>query len=299
MNGFEKRWLNELSCEVRPVEEIVVPVSGCSAQSVEFGYENPVKEQTNVLGEACYSESEGRTIFVHTKIGNGYFDESFALKTEKLNYLAKRHPDSTYKIDFLVAARLDELNKRLERKLPAKKIPFLEMRHFTELPSLPNGQLYSMLKLGWNFFVSNGYDHLPNFDLLHSDLARLKDTDLYMGTHATLSLKNAENSPVAVYLLPDEEKYPVPKYVWVVIKTSSESAAAFVILNDITASQDDVASAELCESKCDRMPWLKNLLNGNTYSNTKNGYVWCCDLDSFAKKVPEMPTLSGKYSLLI
>lgn len=293
---MERDWTHDLSCEVRAVEEIITSTPSCSGTSVEFGYANPITEETLVLGAACYSEVEGRTLFIHTRKDDSQND---ALKTEKVNYLTQRHPSSRYKVDMLVAATLDELEIRLKQKLQTKTVPFFEMRHFIDLPTLSNGQLYSSLKLGWNFFVANGFDHMPNFDLLHRDIATQKNYDLYMGTHGILSLQNAQNQPVDAYLLPDEKKYPIPKYVWLVIKTDTRKTAAFLILNDVKATEDDVTDAELCESKCEQMQWLTNLLNGNAFNNVKNGYVWCCDLESFARKVPEMPAISGKHELLL
>lgn len=62
--------MSELSCEVRAIEEIITPVAGCPVKerSVEYGYTNPIKNQSFVLGEACYSTKNGRTIFAHTKV---------------------------------------------------------------------------------------------------------------------------------------------------------------------------------------------------------------------------------------
>lgn len=299
---MKNNWIIDLGCEVRPVEEILKPIPGClnGAKSIEFGYENPIKRKTHVLGEACYSETEGSTIFVHTKFIQTGKSKSAVLETESVNYLAGRHPDSSHKVNFLVAAQLDELNVRLEKLLSTKKVPFIELRHFIDLPILPNGQLYSALKLGWNFALTNGFDHLPNYDLLLRDIMDLNEHsfDLYLGTHSVLALK-AGNRDVDVYLLPDEEKYPVPKYLWVVVTTELGKGIGFLVSNNIDANEEDLIANAPCESVCTQLPWLTNLLTNDAYKKPKNGYVLCCELNSFMKSVHEMPPLEGKFNLLI
>lgn len=254
-----------------------------------------------MIGEACYSEIEGRTIFVHTKLVEANEKSAAVLKTESVNYLARNHPDSKYKIDFLVAARLDELNSRLEKLLATKKVPFFEHRHFVDLPMLQNGQLYSALKLGWNFVVTNGFDHLPNYDLLLSDIMALnEDTiDLYMGTHAVLSLKSGSGDHnVDVHLLPDESKYPVPEYLWIAVKTSTGQSAGFLISNDIDANENDLAANAPVENRCTQLTWMKNLLANNAYKKPKNGYVICNQLKYFVEAIPEMSALGLRKNIV-
>lgn len=296
VNREDMFWIPDLGCEVRSVEEIVKPITDCSDNSVVFGYENPIKEETLILGEACYSETEGRTKFVRIRTARSNQSSerrrTIALKVENLNYLAQQHPDSKYKIDFLIAARIDELNQRLQ-KLSIEKVPFLEPRHFMDMLSLPNGQLYSILKLGWNFAVTNGFDHLSNYDLLMADIQKMQEGnfDLYMGTHSTLTLKNTNNNDVDIYLLPDERKFPVPKFLWVAVATPNPANAfGFLISNNIDLTQTEVESGP-CESKCTQISWLDKLLDNGAYQKPENGYVWCCDIHTFVETVPEMPKL--------
>lgn len=302
MDGVEENWIGDLGCEVRPVEETIKSIPGCpnEATSVEFGYENPIKGKTQVIGEACYDQKEGRTIFVHTKFVIDGNKKHAILETQNVNYLAQRHPESHYKIDFLIASRMDELNARLEKLLSTKDVPFLAPRHLIDLPVLQDGQLYSMLKLGWNFAISNGFEYLSNYDLVLKDIMTLNDNnfDLYLGTHSKLTIETIGIGDVDIYLLPDEQKYPVPKYLWIVVVTESEKGAGFLITNDIESSENDITIEPPCESKCGQMTWMSNLLERNAYKNPKNGYVFCCDLNSFMKVVTEMPSLEGQYSLL-
>ncbi|XP_031619286.1 uncharacterized protein LOC116338286 [Contarinia nasturtii] len=305
VDGVEKSWTLDLGCEVRSVEEVLKSISGCpnEATSVEFGYENPVKRKSQVIGEACYSENNGRTIFVHTKFDGNSSERSAVLETEGVNYLAQNHPDSLYKINFLLASRMDELNNRLEKLLSTKKVPFLATRHLIDLPILQNGQLYSALKLGWNYVISNGFDYLPNYDLLIKDIMGLsiKNFDLYLGTHSILSLLNGERGDgikTYLYLHPDEQKYPVPEYLWIVVTTESEKAVGFLISNNIDAEEADLIKNAPCQSKCAQLSWMSNLFENDSYKKPKNGFVFCCELNEFMKKVTEMPSLEGQYSLL-
>lgn len=303
INGTETNWIKDLGCEVRPIEEILKPVVGCptDAESVEYGYTNPIKEKSLVLGEACYSETMGKTIFIHTKIAGAGNQIGVQLKTENANYLKQAHPTSKYKINLLMQSRLDELNERLTNKLGTTNVPFLEPRHFIDLDSLQNKQFNTILKLGWNFVIKNGYDHLPNWDTLTADVMGLrgKSYDLYMGTHGILSLKNANGENVDIYLNDEEQRFPVPKYLWLVVKSESKAAAFAILNNDKEIDNNTLARDSICESKCDQMPWLANLLKNKAYETVKNGFVWCCDVQSFQKKIKELPAIDGTYGLLI
>lgn len=306
VNGGEKNWLTDLGCEVRAVEEILAPVDGCPSQmeSVEFGYVNPLKEKSLILGEACTAVDVGRTVFIHVKIGDPVSRQIAHLRTEDKDYLKKNHPTSKYKIDLLMAARMDELNERLGAKLGTSNVPFLETRHFIDAITLQNKQFASIMKLGWNFVVANGYDRLPNWDLLQEDVMKIttggRTFDLYMGTIGVLSLPGADSKKNEIYLRDEEKRFPVAKYVWLVV-IGDDAAAAFVVLNSdgISPAGNDTDDDEICQSKCDQMPWLKNLAKDNAYTKVSKGKVWCCDLASFTQKVSDLPKLDENLSLLI
>lgn len=299
MDGLSKGFHKDLGCEVRAIEEILKPIDGCpsSMESIEFGYANPIKQKSYVLGEACYSIEKGQTIFLHTRLSaiDNFINEP--LSTKNVDYFNQRHPESKYKLDLLVASRLDTLNERLTEAL-GKNIPFLEPRHFLGINILPNKQYLSILKLGWNYVVTNGYDHVPNMNLLQNDIQNLKVNgfDVYMGSSGVLQLPNDKGTLVDIYLNDEEKRFPVPKYLWTVVKTENK-AAAFAILNNPEANENDVES--LCPSKCTQISWIKNLLLNDAYKNSAYGYVVCCNLDDFAKAVDEMPPLKGKYDLLV
>lgn len=291
---------------MRAIEEILTPVHGCPSEmeSVEFGYANPIKEKSLILGEACYSVEEGRTKFVHVKIGDPADRKIAHLRTEDKDYLKKTHPTSKYKIDLLLAARIDELNERLREKLRTPMVPFLEPRHFIGATTLQNKQFSSIMKLGWNFFVANGYNLLPNWDSLHVDIMQLtaggRTFDLYMGTSGVLSLPDIDGKNVDIYLHDDEKRFPVAKHLWVVVKGDGR-AAAFVILNSngVQPSSNETESDDVCQSKCDQMPWLENVTKDNAHTNVARGKVWCCDLASVAEIVSDLPALNGNLDLLI
>lgn len=141
----------------------------------------------------------------------------------------------------------------------------------------------------------------PNYNHLLTDIMKLQDGpfDLYIGTSSVLSLKNVDDIPVDIYMSPREKRFPVPKYIWMVITTEIGKAATFLILNNIYASEEEVKNTTLCESKCTQMKWIDNLLKENTYKNASNGYVWCCDFKSFSNNIPEMPAMNGTFDLLI
>lgn len=303
VNDVEKNWLKDLACEVRPIEEVVKPITGCpdNSESIEYGYSNPMKKESFVLGEACYSETEGRTIFIHTKV-NG--NRNVYLRTENENYFKQNHPSSSYKVQYLMALQLDTLNERLKNKLKIVDVPQLEFRHFIEANILQNKQFSSILKLSWNFVTANGFEKLSNWDLLLNDIQQATDDgktfELYMGTHGILTLPDNDGKKTEIYLLDDEKRFPVPKYLWTIVKDDGK-AVAFAILNNVR--ETEMVSDEendICESKCTQIMWLTNLMKNNAYQNVKNGKIVCCNLEEFANVVSEVPNVvRQKIDLLI
>lgn len=291
---------------MRAIEEILTPVDGCppEMESVEFGYANPIKEKTFVLGEACYSVNQGHTFLIHVKVGDPANRQIAHLRTENINYLKKAHPTSKYKIDLLLAARIDELQDRLRTKLRTPVVPFLEPRHFLGAASLQSKQFSPMMKLGWNFFVSNGYDLLPNWDSLQKDIMQLtaggRTFDLYAGHSGVLSLPDIDGRDKNIYLDDEEQRFPVAKYLWLIVR-EDDRAAAFVILNSngLQPTSNDAENDEICSSRCDEMPWLTNLTEDNAHTEVQRGKVWCCDLASIPKIRSDFSVLNGNLTLLI
>lgn len=282
------------------VVQIISPIAYCNATTtipVKFGFPGTRKEELSIIGEACYSESEGRTLFIRTKHSGKGKKQQVALKTEQINYLNYPKPDDKY--ENYIATALHYF-QHINPKLFLRKQYFIQPEFFTSINK------YDMIAMDWNFFLTNGVspdhmqDYFPNYDLLLKDIMSMREQtfELYIGAHSVLTQTNFVSRPVNIYLVPEESKYPVPKYVWVVVKTTTKKAIAFLILNDIHASDEYVARAKLCESKCSEIRWLAHLRTGSTYNKTRNGYVWCCELNSFAKHVREMPRLEGKYTFL-
>lgn len=150
---MQKNFHKDLACEMRSVEEIVKPIDGCPSEmeSVEYGYVNPIEDKSYVLGEACYSTVKGKTNFAHTRMAPADSTLNAHLKTTNSSYFKQTHPHSSYKIDLLLASRLDELNERLRNTLGKDDIPFVEPKHFFGPDFLINKQFQSILKLGWNY----------------------------------------------------------------------------------------------------------------------------------------------------
>lgn len=267
---------------------------------MEIGYENPIKQNTNIVIDACYSKPEGRTLSVHTALVGNTKPKDALIKSTSLNYLVNRNRDSKYRLQSLDATRSDDLDPRLRVFLQVEKIPFFFPRQLIYLPLLQNGQFDTALRAAWNFAVVNGDDHLANYDSLLKDITDLKENrvDLYMGTHAILSLKNNNQEFKEIYLFPDEMRFQVPKFLWVCITTESGKGAGFLISNDIDAKEEDLVENAPCESKCAQMTWLTNISDKDSYKNPKNGYVWCCELDSFMGIVNEMHPIEGTFPLL-
>lgn len=300
VNGEVKSFLRHLACEVRAVEEIIAPVPECPAEmeSVEFGYANPITHKSFVLGEACYSIDKGITQFIHVKAANPQNSAHYLRVVDSEQHFHKKHPNSQYKMDLLLASRLDELNERLRQKLGSKKVPFIEPRHLIGMDSLYSKQFASVLKLGWNYIPVIGYDHIPNLDFLQNDINNLNgdEVEVYMGTHGVLKLPGDDGKMHKIYMSESGDRFPLPKYVWTVV-VSGRKAAAIAILNNPDATETDVAEDKLCESRCSELKWLNSLKVSE--KNLKKGYVTCCSYEELRATVTEVPTLNHSFDLLI
>lgn len=316
---MSRNWISDLRCRqarmpaVNSINEIQIPIFGCNnsiATSIEVIYPNPVKRITVVLGEACYSESAGRTLFIHTRhTSENLRFMQIPIRIENFDYCSmQQHPNQMYQTDFTVAFNWYKYGpNKYVKTANCVTLPktFVEKEQFIKDNFFNDGQLYQQMHMGWNVFLTRYFNsnksHLHNFERLFNDVMQLKrrNFDIYVGTHSFQLLKVENKRLYRIYLLPEERKYSLPKYIWMVVKTDSRRAVAFLILNDPKATDDDIARDELCESKCMKIKWLRNLLSDNSVSNVRNGYVWCCELFSFMDKVHEMPRLSGKYKLLV
>lgn len=284
MDGESLRFRKNLECEVRAIEEILTPVQGCPAEmtSIEYGFANPMNNKSYVLGEACYDEERVQTLFVHTSVRRGYRDEDLektALRFRDADYFNQEHPLSRFKLDFLMAARLDTLNLRLATVFDGAVIPDLVQHRFVGANVLMNYQFYNVHKLGWNYVMLNGREVVDSFaDSVRKAMKSLpldKTVDLYIGSHGVLELPGKNGVKTGVFM--DGAKFPVAKYIWFVLH-NGQSAVAYIVLNQADGNVA-VEAAELCPNRC-------------------LAPQYCCEYKEFQQKVTEMPLLPGTFELL-
>ncbi|XP_055642978.1 uncharacterized protein LOC129779499 isoform X2 [Toxorhynchites rutilus septentrionalis] len=301
VNDLDKNFVSELSCEVRSIEEIIVPVRGCpsSARSIEYGYANPVNGRSYTLGEACYDVKRGQTLFIHTKLksGNNTVD-ALALKTvNNVNYFRQEHPTSRYKIELNKALNINDQAERFKAVFGTKNAPRIEARRYVNEDLLTHKQYQAVLKLAWNYQIVKDLDSLDNFDNLVNDISDLsaKEVEIYTGAHGVLSLKDKNDNNVDVYL--KENRFPVPKFHWTVIRSETK-AVAFAIHNKAHLTEKEREKDSFCRSICDQLSWINTLKEDDSYSNPEYGFVQCCELDEFRKTIKEMPPLNGIKGVL-
>lgn len=297
VNGVEKNFRSDLECVVRVIEEIPKSIEGCNGDTgTEFGYFNPIKNKSYVLGEACYHIVAGRVNFVHTKLSGASHSDIVELKLEGVEHFNQPHLTTDYKFKLLHAAHSNQ-QKQLFNEFDNDKRPLLRLSHYLGFNTLKNKQLLPLLKLPWNYVIVNGGFSLPNWESLQNDIRNLNipSYELYFGSRKILQLpKSKSNNNKAEIILTDN--YPVPMYLWLLIKTE-DKAAAFVVLNNPNAEASDLAF-EPCTSKCTQLKWLKTLLDKDAYKNRKNGHVWCCELANLNyEELPQLPQRE-KFSLL-
>lgn len=296
VNDVNKNFLKDLSCEVRSVEEILTTITGCDTKysSVEFGFTNPITLQSHILGEACYDEQLGKTVFVHIKSKYNFVDteiNDITLKVGDVNYFKNKHPLSRYKLDFLMASRIDGLNNRMTERLGDGHVPeSLTQNYFVGMNLLMNRQFYNTLKLGWNYVMFNGMDTVDNLEALESDILKIRSetsNDLYIGSNGVLKVVG-KNGDTELYL--KEGRFPVPKYFWIGVR-SGNKFVGFAVVNSPTDEADIFFT-----SKCDQITWLKQVFENSLVENRK---IVCSEYRNFKNNIPEMPELTGKFELFV
>lgn len=300
VNNEEKDFVSELSCDARAIEEIITPVNGCAKnmRSIEFGYTNPIKQKSYVLGESCYSTKGGRTIFAHSKLRAPSMEvQDLALKVKNGVYFRQEHPTAFYRNELMKALRREEHSEFFVQTLGSKIVPKIGFKKFINEALVTHKQYQPVLKLSWNYAILNDAEQLDNMDKLQEDISslQLKHADLYTGTHGVLSLKNNEGTPVDIYL--KENKFPVPKYIWYVVR-SENKAVAFAIFNRSTISEKEKQKDSFCTSKCEEITWITKLLENKNFKKVESGYVLCCEFNEFKRTVSEMPNLENINELL-
>lgn len=214
-----------------------------------------------------------------------------ALKIRDANYFKTKHPLSRYKLDFLMASRIDGLNDRLTDSLGAENVPkSLLQNYFIGMNMLMNRQFYNTLKLGWNYVMFNGMKTVANLMVLESDILKMQSehsVDLYIGSNGVLSV-SGKNGDTELYL--NQDRFPVPKYIWIGVR-SENKFVGFALVNSPTAEADIFFT-----SKCDQITWLGKVFETKLVENRK---LVCCEYRNFKNNVPEMPELTGKFELFV
>lgn len=301
VDDAEKDFTSDLSCGVRSIEEIITPVNGCpsNCRSIEYGYTNPVNAKSYVLGEACINVKQGRMLFVHVRLrkdGSSDNIEKLALKVKGINYFHQDHPTSFYKIELMKALRLDDMNLMYKSLFGAKNLPQIGIKRYISEGMLVHKQYLPVTKLAWNYAIVTDEEALENFDLLQDDIMQLnqESVEIYTGSSGNLTWKTQTGDQVEVFLKPN--KFPVPKYLWTVVK-SANKAVAFAIFNKNNINDRDLQKDSFCSSKCEEITWIRNLLEDKQYRKVESGYVLCCEINEFRRTITEMPTIGGTLQL--
>lgn len=291
VNGSDKSFSNDLSCGLRPIRQILSPVTGCNSKytSIEFGFRNDETKQTNILGEVCVDEELGKTIFVHIKSKANLMKtelSDLSLGIRDYEFFDNMFYMDAYKKDFRIAYYSSYGYRQMSKNLSES----LERNYLIKRNVLRNLKIYKALNFTWNYIMFNGNDTVANLELLESDILKIKaekSLDLYYGSHGILT-EFGENGETKIFMY--VRRFPVPKYIWIGVR-SENKFVGFVVVNSPTDETDTVFS-----SKCDHIRWLKLVLTKNLIESRK---IVCCEYESFKNNIPEMPQLTGTFELFV
>jgi len=113
-----------------------------------------------------------------------------------------------------------------------------------------------------------------------------RDLNVMTGTHDILEYPNSDNILTPIFLY-NSSYVPAPKYYWKVVRDpQTDTAAAFIGLNDPHAK---TAPRDLCSNKCPEMAWV----DWNV-SDLSAGYMYCCSVQQAARAISSIPYVSSK-----
>uniref|UniRef100_A0A6B2EAJ4 Putative deoxyribonuclease i n=1 Tax=Phlebotomus kandelakii TaxID=1109342 RepID=A0A6B2EAJ4_9DIPT len=271
-DGKRESWSKSFACELRVVEEIIAPrLEGCpeAAQSIEFGFINPHTRTSNIVGEACYSVQEGRTIFAHMR-------DPSVVRIEDTRYLSSgRHPEGRDKINLFRALRQDRVNDLLQERMGRHGLPMIGSRPLLTGQMLDYPQLHLITRLTWNYAITHNDDSMQGWNNLQSDVekqSRKEDVEVWVGSSGVQTLKDLSGQSFDFYL--DEKKFPVPKYLWLVVKIADKTSG-FLFSNT-----PHNLKTEICSDSCSAIDWI---------SHPEANDLQCCSLEKLRQIVPEIP----------
>ncbi|KAJ6648590.1 hypothetical protein Bhyg_03820 [Pseudolycoriella hygida] len=117
------------------------------------------------------------------------------------------------------------------------------------------------------------------------------DMEIWTGMYEILKLENSRGELEMMYLSANG-KYPVPKWLWKIVKnTSTNSAIVFITLNDPYRSVDEVE--EFCPNVC-----AKASVDTKHFKTMTQGYTFCCDLTDFRQVIRVLSPEATAHNLL-
>ncbi|XP_011148137.2 uncharacterized protein LOC105188409 [Harpegnathos saltator] len=269
------------------------PCCTCKHNPVEIGFK--MGNDFIATIEICYNDETYETYYTKFRMTKhiGNFQRSYprpqfkqgnffhGINVNKL-YTFRAQKETLAKIlgsSDLVAGKLRESVQFLSRGHLAAKSDFIygsqQRSTFWYVNAAP--QWLSFNDGNWKLLETSIRDLVTN---------RKLDLDVYTGTHDIMTMKNIYGVQTRLYLYPERQVLPVPKYFWKVIyDPKSKKGTAFVGLND-PFIQSRYTNMFLCLDVTKEITWLKWDPN-----NVTAGISYACTINELRKKIPEIPDL--------
>ncbi|XP_076061437.1 salivary endonuclease-like [Oratosquilla oratoria] len=141
----------------------------------------------------------------------------------------------------------------------------------------------------WQAF-NNGNWKSMEFSIRDLAIAHNSTLTVWTGTWGTLTLKDANNNDVPIYLgeTVGKKLVPVPRLMWkVILEEDTGRAVALVGLNNPHATKLEKAD-KLCADICDQVSWVDW-----RRENFAGGYMYCCRPGDLHLRVPHAPALTN------
>eukprot|EP00095_Tigriopus_kingsejongensis_P008765 maker-scaffold151_size306168-snap-gene-0.6 protein:Tk08765 transcript:maker-scaffold151_size306168-snap-gene-0.6-mRNA-1 annotation:"duplex-specific nuclease" len=300
----------DLGCMLQPKDDAIDQGSLCGRSDegllIEIGFQMRDNEFATLI-ETCLQVAESRSIYAKHTLYPEITGRSNISANERPYYF---QPDEYYGYeinDFYTQVMQKETIAELlqSQALADQYIRPDDSFYFARGHLSPNGDFvyfshqdasfyFMNVAPQWQVFNGGNWYYLESAtrDFVEERGAPL---DVYSGTHGICQLADVNGVKVDLWLRPEFNQLPVPKYYWKVLHDSaSSSGVAFIGVNNPYITEDEIEALKIC-TPLESHPILDDIFYPN---DIELGILFACQVNDVDKIFEEIPDL-GELSLLV
>ncbi|XP_059050781.1 uncharacterized protein LOC131845698 [Achroia grisella] len=295
--------LIELGCQENVFEDVLHEVAGCAPPLQGRAYQGAGGGRVAHVAALCYDADRGLLRHAHLTAarGNDLRLPPHSHHTAPLTLLgnfnhmfdAKNRQDAEmlYSDDARLNRRLHELLKHEPHTFADQTLTAVKLLspHYFEDQNMRVTDFASNKAAVWRSVAAGNLLHLQRDVARAIRLTHSRAVAVVTGTQGVAEMRTGHHQ--TRLFLKAGERFPVPKYIWmVVVDYSRRRALAVVVLNDPFVAVSEIKEAVFCDSACNAVNWIHELKKNRNYETPVYGLAFCCSLQNFTKVVTDVPS---------